>query len=263
MDIQKILRILIYFMIFVIIAASCLIWINDTVARLRPLEEEEARDVVEDEKMKGIYTTPPIRSRISQGGQPDDYEARESNPESTTGLIGKIDGFESVGEKPKNPAKILSELAQPKKVMVGLDEKQLDKQIILAPAEEKTKLDSGQGVPEPGMPLERSGIAMISVPVDYKLFSSQDVWQKFAETYHITYKNDFSKNDMIVLVSMSDFPPGIFSIKEVKKEGGEIKVIYSVNPLLMSAGIEESLRKQYAYAPVPKGTKKVVLEQTI
>ncbi|MBO4556199.1 MAG: hypothetical protein J5706_05505 [Elusimicrobiales bacterium] len=265
MEMQKILRWLIYFFIGLIALSSLLIWVNDTVARLRPAEEEEERDVAEDEKLKGIYTIPPIKSNVTQGGLPEEkYEySSEENPEGSTSFVVKIGkDFKAVGEKPQSPAKALAGLAAPKKAGVSLGKNALDKEIMPESSSGTVKLESS-GVPEPGFPLEKSGITMISVPVDYKIFSSADVWKNFADAYRIKFDNNFAANDLVVLVSLSDFPPGIFSIKEVLSEKGGVKLVYSVNPLLMSAGIEEDLRTQYAVAKIPKGTKKITLVQGI
>jgi len=266
MEMQKTLRGLIYFFICVIAVSSVLIWINDAVARLRPAQEEEPeRDAAEDELMKGMYTLPPIKSNIAQGGLPEDkYEySSEENPEGSTSFIVKMkEDFQGVGEKPKTPMQALAGLAAPKKAGVSLGKNALEAEITPEMSSAAYKIEQS-GVPEPGFPLEKSGITMISVPVDYKIFSSSDVWKTFADVHGIKYENDFSASDLAVLVSLSDFPPGIFAVKEVVPEKDGVRIVYSVNPLLMSAGIEEDLRRQYAIAKLPKGTKKITLVQGI
>ena len=265
MNKEKILRFTLYGVIVLAVLSAAVVIIGNIAAKLRPAEKEIDTDkIAHDERMKGIYTMPPIKSKVVQGGLPSEkYDmSPETNPEGSTGMLVKMKDFKGVAVKRKNPMQMLNEMASPAKPSVSFKEDVSDGKILIQSAEDMpVKLDCSQGVPEPGMPLERSGITLITAPVDYKIFSSESVWKSFADAYGIKLNNDFKKNSVVVLVSMSDFPNGIFSIKEVKTEKDTAEVLYSVNPLLMSSGIDADMRRQYAFAQIPAGTKKVVLRQ--
>lgn len=263
MDTQKILRWLIYFFIGIILLSSLLIWINDFMPRIHPEEQEPVRDQEMDDRMKGMYTMPPIRANVGRGGQPADTENDQvgEKPTESTSMVVKMKGnFQGVAEKPKNPMQAIIDLSKPKKPVVSMDESDLDSEIMLEPSAVGIRLEAAD-MPNVGIPAENSGIAMISVPVDYKIFSDSAVWKAFADAHKTRFENDFAKKSVVVLVSLSNFPPGIFAIREVKTEKGQTTVYYTVNPLMMSEGIEEDMRNQYAVAAIPKGTKKVNLVQ--
>lgn len=265
MDKEKILRRMFYVIIGLAVLCAVVVGIGSIAARLHPVEKEIDTDkIAHDESMKGIYTMPSVKSKVVQGGLPSEkYDmSPETNPEGSTGMLVKMKDFKGVAVKRKNPVQMLNELSSPAKPSVTFREDVSDGKILLQPSGEMpVKLDYSEGVPEPGMPLEKSGITLITAPVDYKIFSSGSVWKTFADTYGIKLENDFKKNSVVVLVSMSEFPHGIFSIKDVKTEKNNVEILYSVNPLLMSSGIDADMRRQYAYAQIPAGTKKITLRQ--
>lgn len=233
----------------------------DFIARIRPHEKEQPRDLAEDEKMKSVYTIPPVKTKIVQGGLPSDrYEySKETAEDSSMDMLVKVKNFKAVGEPPKSSMQLLADMLTPEKpsVKMGNISGKVD---ILQSSISAVNIEN-TGVPEPGLPLEKSGITIISVPVDYKIFSDVSVWQSFASAHKIDFKNDFSKNALAVLVSMSDFPNGIFEISEVYREKEQVIVSYAVNPLNMSYGAESEIRDKYAIAQVPFGTKQIVLKQ--
>jgi len=270
MNKEKFLKWSFYFVIILIAACLLLIGINDLAIRIRPgkTAAEEESDIIaaskQDERMKSIFSVIPVKTNKVQGGLPyEKYDmSPETNPEGSTSMLMKMKGdFKGVGEKPKNPMQILNDMAAPEKPFVSFSKSDYDGKIMISSESAQPKLDRSEGVPEPGLPLERSRITKISAPLDYKIYRDAKVWKAFADANGIKTDNDFNKNALIVLISMSDFPNGIFSIKEIKKEDGGLTVYYSVNPLLMSAGIEENLRNQYAVSAIPKDTKTVTLKQ--
>ena len=71
---------------------------------------------------------------------------------------------------------------------------------------------------------------------------------------------DFASGNLLILVSVSDFPSGIFRVVNVETGKKETVVKYRVNPLGMVDETPKEQREAYAAALVPKN-KPVRLEQ--
>jgi hypothetical protein len=100
----------------------------------------------------------------------------------------------------------------------------------------------------------QEGVTLLAAPVDYKVFKSSETWWTFANARKLKpAPHDFGAFDLVILVSLSDFPSGIFSVAGVEPGRKETLVKYRVNPLAMAAGTDPGNRDSYASAPVPKG----------
>ncbi|HOW90408.1 MAG TPA: hypothetical protein PL037_08995, partial [Elusimicrobiales bacterium] len=105
------------------------------------------------------------------------------------------------------------------------------------------------------------GVIMVTAPVDYQIFRSSASWNAFTASHKGHFPGiDFSKEQMLILVSVSDLPSGIFKIKSVQRSGKETVVRYWVDPLAMSAENEIKEHDFYSAAAVPRGLD-VRLEQ--
>jgi hypothetical protein len=165
--------------------------------------------------------------------------------------------FSGVAEKPKDMMAMLNDMAggdRRKPAPVRLSDADLDRKLRdlggKRPGERGVKASS---MPELGRGSAQEGVTMLAAPVDYKVFKSSETWWAFANSRKLKPgSHDFSAFDLVILVSLSDFPSGIFSVAGVEP-GRETLVKYRVNPLAMAAGTDPGGREAYASAPVPKG----------
>jgi len=175
------------------------------------------------------------------------------------GAIMMVKGgeFEGLAEEPQNMADMLADISgsgKNKTTPVYLTDKDLDKKIVV------------EGPGKPGAPLSYADVPklgknasvtadkpMISAPVDYKVFSDSETWRAFASTHKGLFPPiEFSREEMLILVSVSDLPSGIFKIDGLKRSAKETVVLYRVDPLAMAAdnGIKE--QNFYSAIAVPK-----------
>ncbi len=175
--------------------------------------------------------------------------------------IVKEKDFMEVAEKPKSPMQKLIEMAQgKKKPSIYIDEKDLNKKINLyGKVSENQKLQTAE-VPQPGEE-PKSRLTRISAPVTYKVFKEENSWKEFIKTHKVReIKTDFSKNDVLILVSNSELPNGIFIADSFKLVKDIITVYYKVNPLEMSAMSENKMQHHFSAINIPKKTN-IKLEQ--
>lgn len=168
--------------------------------------------------------------------------------------------FGGVAEAPKDMMAILSELGggdKKKPAPLRLKESDLDAEIKqLGGGPDKEPSLKTSAMPEMGRGAGQEGVTLLSAPVDYKIFKSSDTWRAFADSRRLnTAVHDFSSADLLILVSLSDFPNRIFTITGVERGKKEVVVSYRVNPLAMSSELPPGQRDSYASAPVPKGSK--------
>lgn len=186
---------------------------------------------------------------------------RKETFETESIKIIKEKDFMEVAEKPKSPMQKLIEMAQGKnKTSVYIDEKDLNKKINLY---EKVSADQklqAAEVPQPGEEA-KSRLTRISAPVTYKIFKEENSWKEFLKTHKVReIKTDFSKNDVLILVSNSELPNGIFIADSVKTMKDISIVYYKVNPLEMSTMSETKMQHHFSAINIPKKTN-VKLEQ--
>ncbi|GAB4029392.1 MAG: hypothetical protein Fur0012_03690 [Elusimicrobiota bacterium] len=187
-------------------------------------------------------------------------EKRETFETDSIKLI-KDKNFSEVAEKPKSPMQRLIEMAQGKdRNPIYLSEQDLNKKINLydrVSSEEKLRPSE---VPPPGEE-PKTRISRISAPVTYKVFHDENSWKEFLKDHKVRgIKADFSKNDVLILVSNSDLPNGIFLVDSFKSEKGIATVYYRVNPLEMSSSSESKAQNHYSAINIPKRSE-VKLEQ--
>ena len=138
---------------------------------------------------------------------------------------------------------------------VYLTDKDLDKKRVVERSGGTAAPRGVSVVPELGsiVPVAGGG-AMLSAPVDYKVFRDSQTWLAFASTHKGRFPPvDFSREAMLILVSVSDLPSGIFKIDGLKKSAKETVVLYRVDPLAMAAGSGPDERNLYSAAAIPKG----------
>lgn len=185
-------------------------------------------------------------------------------------MLVKEKGFKEVAEKPKTMNEVLEELGggdKKKPAPVALKYKDLDKKINIGGSE---RLEPKLGVstmPELGRGPAQDGAALLQAPVDFKVFRSSDTWQAFAITHKCLSPAsgtreanrtavpiaapDFAKEWIVVLVSLSDLPNGIFEIVKVAESGKELAVSYRVDPLALSAAASRDQHDFYSAAVIP------------
>lgn len=176
-------------------------------------------------------------------------------------MLIKNEEFGGVAEEPEDMMDKLTEMSgsnKKKNPPIRLTEQDLDKTVVISRTNEPEPPLNRSAVPGMGdstSTLRMGETTLITAPVDYQLFTSSDSWRAFAVSHKGHFPAaDFSKERMLILVSVSDMPSGIFKITGVKKAPRETFILYRVDPLAMSAGNEGKEYEFYSAAPVPKGT---------
>lgn len=180
-------------------------------------------------------------------------------------MMVKNKEFEGVAEDPQSMMDMLTEMSgsnKKKNPPVYLTDKDLDKKIVVTRSGRPEAPLSASIVPEMGKSASSfGGKTMISAPVDYKVFRDSVTWQAFASTHKGRFPPvDFSREELLILVSVSDLPSGIFKIDGLKRSVKETVVLYRVDPLAMAADNETPQHDLYSAIAVPKTTD-IKLEQ--
>ena len=179
--------------------------------------------------------------------------------------IVKDSDFEGVNEKPKTMMQKLQAMAEAKKSKfdpIQLNDKDLKKKIFISTEVLNQSVKSSK---VPGLGEDEQGdskITMIKAPVDYKLFKDSKTWGAFTSSHKGNFPDiDFSRENVVILVSLSDFPSGIFKITDVIKETKEIIIKYRVNPLIMAVGNKPDIHKHYTASSISKADLPILLVQ--
>lgn len=170
--------------------------------------------------------------------------------------------FNDVAEKELDPMTKLAELVKSKnKNYVNLKESDLNKKINLYENISKSEKINTVVVPEMGK--ETSSITPIVAPCDYKIFKTSSSWSSFIEYNRIRDRvnADFLKEDIIIIISKSDIPPGVFKIDSVKIEKNIATVLYRVDIFEISEDNKNAKRDFYTATKIPKSVKKIKLKQ--
>ena len=178
-------------------------------------------------------------------------------------MLVREKNFNGVAERPKSMMAALNEMGSNKnKATIVLSDSDLNKKIAaLAPPERLPRLN-GAAMPEMGSDPGSEGGALISAPVDYKIFTSSEVWWSFANSRKLKpIDHDFSSSDLLILISVSDFPSDIFKIAGVEKSRKETVIKYRVDPQAMSARKDEDDKETFAGADVPRKGPPIRLQQ--
>jgi len=171
--------------------------------------------------------------------------------------IVKENSFSQVAEKPKSPMETLMEMAGGKKDKspVRLNDSDLNKKINLYERMSDSESLKVANVPQLGEE-PKTRISKIYAPVTYKVFQNEKDWNEFVKFNKFRdFKPDFSNSNVIILVSNSDLPNGIFFIDSVKTEKNIASVYYRINPLEMASNNENKNQNHYSAANVPKGAQ--------
>lgn len=172
--------------------------------------------------------------------------------------------FNGVAESPKDMISMLSEMAGGKKkpAPVRLSDSDLKKKVRQLGGEggePKLRLST---MPELGRGAGQEGLTLFTAPVDFKVFKSSDTWWAFANSHKCRQDADlkparsplgapvFANDSVVVLVSVSDLPNGIFRIVGVARAGRNVLLSYKVDPMAMAAG--EGAHDFYTAAVIPK-----------
>lgn len=159
--------------------------------------------------------------------------------------------IDEIAEKQQDPFTEMAELAKSRrKTYVMLDEKDLNKKINLSSRSiDDMRIQEYKG----GSSL---GYQAIYAPCDYIVFKSSSSWETFKQTHRVreVLLPDFSKENVVVIVSKSELPSGIFRIKKVSVEKKISYVDYYVDVFEMSEDNPEAKPNSYSAAIVPKDT---------
>ena len=187
-------------------------------------------------------------------------------------MLVKDDNFSGVAEAPQDMMDLLSTLSggdKKKPSPIAMKESDLDKKIMnvggAPPAEASLKASA---IPEMGRGAAQEGLTLFTAPVDYKIFKSSGTWWAFANSHKCRSVSetgpesgstaspltapDFSREAVVVLVSVSELPNGIFRIIKYEKAGKALLISYKVDPMAMAAGGEDSRHDFYSAAVIPK-----------
>ncbi|MFH1619345.1 MAG: hypothetical protein ABIG11_05515 [bacterium] len=185
-------------------------------------------------------------------------------------MVVKEKDFEAVEEPPKDMFETLQDMGgggKKKKPVLHMTDKELTAtRIALVSSREdegRTKRRSGP-VPRPGenIPVSAYQAVFPTAPVTHKLFRDPAVWSAFTAAHRGKYPSvDFKKQSVVILVSLSDFPSGIFKIVEVVKEKKRTRIRYRVDPFAISADNPQAAPYLYSAATVDREAPPIVLEQ--
>ena len=172
--------------------------------------------------------------------------------------------FQGVAEPPKSTMEMLNEMSGVNKRKIppiALKDSDLERKIVPIGEQPKPPGLAGSSVPNLGKTANGMGV-IIKAPAGYKLFTSSGTWAAFAGSHKCDpVKVDFLKENVLIMVSLSDFPSGIFKITDVENGKNELVVRYRVDPLAMSASSEAGAQQAYSARPVTKPDRRVRLEQ--
>lgn len=171
----------------------------------------------------------------------------------------KDKNFKEILEKPKDPFSQLAELARPKnKTYVTLKESDLNKKI----APNQTAFEKFKII-EYDITSSTSNTSPIYAPCDFMIFKTSTSWESFSNIHKIKNKltPDFSNENVLVIVSKSELPPGIFKIEEVVYEKDTAIIKYRVDVLEMAEENPNAQTNFYSATTVLKKAKEIKLKQ--
>ncbi|MCX5784692.1 MAG: hypothetical protein NTX59_03290 [Elusimicrobia bacterium] len=256
MDIKTI-RVLIYFFLAVIAAFTFFIFLNAVGARAPAGADALAQSAMANAQYS-FSQKEALPVPVAQHFSSSSVRAEGAI------MIVRESKFQGVAEPPKSGMEMLNEMsgANRNKIQpIALEDSDLERKIV--PLEEQSKAPglAGSSVPALGK-APKGGLAMIKAPAGYELFTSSETWAAFAGSHKCDpVKADFLKENVLILVSLSDFPSGIFKITALKNEKKELVVRYKVDPFAMSVSNKEGTQQAYSAIPVPKSGRQVRLEQ--
>lgn len=167
--------------------------------------------------------------------------------------------FENVAEKEVDPFTKLAELAKTKKkTYVTLKESDLERKIAPnASSFEKLK------VMEYNLSSSSSSISPIYAPCDFIVLTSSSSWESFKSSHKIRdeINTDLSQENIVVLISKSELPPGIFKISDVSYEKDTAVINYYVDVFEMAEENPDAKTNFYSVVSIPKKYKNIKIRQ--
>jgi len=182
-------------------------------------------------------------------------------------MLVRSEDFKGVAEKPQDMLEILTGMSgsnKKKAAPVRLTEKDLTKKIFVPGSGKKEPSAGAYAMPQLGdSSYAQMGVmTMIKAPVAFEVFKTSETWSAFASSHKGHFPDaDFSREQIVILVSASELPNGIFKITEIKKTARNILVRYRVDPLAMSSESKSKEYDFYSAAAIPKTALPVRLEQ--
>lgn len=171
----------------------------------------------------------------------------------------KDKNFKEIVEKPKDPFSELAELAKPKnRVYVNLKESDLDKKIPPNPtAYEKFKVINYD------ITSTTSNISPVYAPCDFMIFKTSTSWESFLNAHKVrdNITPDFSKENVLIITSKSELPPGIFKIEGISYEKDTAIINYKVDVFEMAEENPDAKTNFYSAITIPKKIKEIKLRQ--
>ncbi len=280
METNRLLRMLIYLFSGLIVLFLLLMAVN-YIGSMAGRGEDLRRGAEEASKSASARADAALAAAAQSGGAraslvPGYRQGLSTASVRAEGAINlvKENDFDGVAEKPKSMMEVLDELSggdKSKPQPVKLKDRDLDKKIKVEGDPGKEPRVKGVAMPELGRGPGQEGVTLLSAPVDYKLFRSSETWTAFTAKRKCRAESgasagfrpsvssfaapDFSRDSVVVLVSVSDLPSGIFKIVKAEKAGREIVVSYRVDPLAMSAGSPTPQHDVYSGTVIPAGLK--------
>lgn len=275
---DRIIRSLIYLFGGLIVVFMLLMGVNYigsmTGERAEPLAEEKGSGKPENPEAMAQQALAAARYSAANNvrgslipGARQGLSTAAVNADGAINVVRSRD-FGGVAESPKDMMSMLSEMAgggKKKATPVRLSDSDFKKTIRQIGGGEYTKLKVST-MPEMGRGAGQEGLTMFTAPVDYKVFKSSDTWWAFANSHKCkqTTENfsgpkplnnkltdvNFSEYAVVVLVSVSDLPNGIFRIVKLAYSGKTASIGYKVDPMAMAAG--EGTHDFYTAAIVKK-----------
>ncbi len=259
------MRALINFFLGIIVLFALLMLINYVGSWTSSISESTAREELSKKAPEASYAAQQALAAAKHSGGArgsmipatrQDLSSAAVNSDGAIMLV-KEKEFGGVAEKPKDMMELLSDLGgggKKKAAPIVLKDSDLGKKITVQGNEVKEPKLSGGVMPELGRSTGQEGITMLSAPVDYKLFKSSGTWSSFETSREIKpVAYNFDSGNLLILISVSDFPNGIFSIAEVEKGKKETIIKYRVNPLAMADEAPKEQREAYVRTMVPRG----------
>lgn len=213
----------------------------------------------------------------SRGPKNAGYRTSAKIKSSPGPMVVKESRFDSVSEPPKSLMEVLQDMAggknKKKPPAIFMKDGDLDKKIILPSFPVKPPRVGGGAL--------QTSDALPTAPVTYKLFRDSLTWSAFRDSHDITRFSvdsstgmvrmtglhgvkrpvDFARQAMVILVSLSEFPSGIFQIVKIRKEKAKTVVQYRINPFSMSPKNSDASPHAYSAGVIDRPKLPIVLEQ--
>jgi hypothetical protein len=278
---NKLLRLLIYIFSGFIVLCSLLMLVNyfGSLAGSRldlPGQENPAKKALSAEALaQEALASAKAAAGIGLGSGsiiPSFRVGLSSSAVKTDGaiMLVKEKSFDGVAEAPQDLMAVLSDLSggdKRKPAPIAMKDADLNKKITVGGPVGKEARLTVSTMPELGRRPGQEGVTLLNAPVEFKVFKSSETWWAFTASRKCRAAAeagaglkpapsslagpDFSRDAVVVLISVSELPNGIFKILKVEKAGKELLLDYRVDPLAMAAG-DDDQHDFYSAAVIPR-----------